>query len=438
MYHPDVASRSDTVRDMEETKKNNTTLDTVLAQLVEAGKALGLPENSIRVLSHPKRCLLVSVPIKMDSGEVIVFEGFRVQHSTTRGPSKGGTRYHQDLNLEEVTALAMLMTWKCSLLNLPYGGAKGGIRVDPSKLSSGELERLTRRYTSEILPMIGPERDIPASDVGTGEREMGWIMDTYSQSVGYAAPGVVTGKPVELGGSLGRSSATGDGIALVTKLALIHYGEKVEESSVAIQGFGKVGSWAAKGIARFGMRVVAISDINGGIRVANLERDSLDIAEVERHSENITEMADGVKILKISNDELLSLDVKVLIPAALSECITLENADMVKAKFIVEGANGPVTTKADKVLESNGVVVIPDILANSGGVVVSYFEWVQDIQAFFWEEADISNKLNQHLSNATKNVLEYATKNQITPRLAAGMIGIERVAKAHQLRGLHP
>lgn len=423
---------------MEEENKDNTTLDTVLAQLAEAGRALGLPENSIRVLSHPKRSLLVSVPIKMDSGEVVVFEGFRVQHSTTRGPSKGGTRYHQDLTLAEVTALAMLMTWKCSLLNLPYGGAKGGIKVDPSKLSPGELERLTRRYTSEILPMIGPERDIPASDVGTGEREMGWIMDTYSQAVGYAAPGVVTGKPVELGGSLGRSSATGDGIALVTKLTLTHYGEKVEGSSVAIQGFGKVGSWAAKGIIGYGMRVVAISDINGGIRVANPETDSLDLEEVEKYRENITDLADGINILKISNQELLALDVKVLIPAALSECITLDNAHLIKAKFIIEGANGPITTKADRVLESNGVVVIPDILANSGGVVVSYFEWVQDIQAFFWEEADISKKLNQHLSKATENVLEYATTRKITPRLAAGMIGIERVAKAHQLRGLHP
>lgn len=423
---------------MEEENKDNSTLDTVLAQLAEAGRALGLPENSIRVLSHPKRSLLVSVPIKMDSGEVVVFEGFRVQHSTTRGPSKGGTRYHQDLTLAEVTALAMLMTWKCSLLNLPYGGAKGGIKVDPSKLSPGELERLTRRYTTEILPMIGPERDIPASDVGTGEREMGWIMDTYSQAVGYAAPGVVTGKPVELGGSLGRSSATGDGIALVTKLTLTHYGEKVEGSSVAIQGFGKVGSWAAKGIIGYGMRVVAISDINGGIRVANPETDSLDLEEVEKYRENITDLADGINILKISNQELLALEVKVLIPAALSECITLDNAHLIKAKFIVEGANGPITTKADKVLESNGVVVIPDILANSGGVVVSYFEWVQDIQAFFWEEADISKKLNQHLSKATENVLEYATTRKITPRLAAGMIGIERVAKAHQLRGLHP
>jgi len=423
---------------MSEKKKDASPLSTALKQIELAGKALGLSQNSINVLSSAKRSLLVSVPIKMDSGEVVVFEGFRVQHSTTRGPSKGGIRYHSDITLEEVTALAMLMTWKCALLNLPYGGAKGGIKVDPSKLSVGELERLTRRYTNEILPMIGPERDIPASDVGTGEREMGWIMDTYSQAMGYAVPGVVTGKPIELGGSLGRNSATGDGIGFVTNLTLRNYGEEVSGSSVAIQGFGKVGSWAAKAVSKYGMRVVAISDINGGIRVKDLESGSLDINEVEKYKENITLLADGINIVEISNEELLTLEVKVLIPAALAECITQENADGVKAKYIIEGANGPITSEGDKILDSKNIIVVPDILANSGGVVVSYFEWVQDIQAFFWDEDDIAQKLEEHLSKATQHVFAYAKSKNISPRLAAGMIGIERVAKAHQLRGLHP
>ena len=440
MSNLDVGQVGDTMSKMSNNSNNQevSPLATAREQLNLAGKALGLSANSINILSHPKRSLLVSVPIKMDNGEVVVFEGFRVQHSTTRGPSKGGIRFHQDINLEEVTALAMLMTWKCSLLNLPYGGAKGGVKVDPSELSLGELERLTRRYTTEILPMIGPERDIPASDVGTGEQEMGWIMDTYSQAKGFAVPGVVTGKPIELGGSLGRNSATGDGIGIVTRLTLMHYEEKIIGSSVAIQGYGKVGSWAAKAIAKEGMRVVAISDIFGGIRVKDLEHGSLDLQKVDEFKDDITKMADGENILKISNQELLELPVKVLIPAALAESITESNAGRIKASYIVEGANGPITIKADEILLENKVVVVPDILANSGGVVVSYFEWVQDIQAFFWDSKDIAEKLEEHLAKATREVLTYASSKSLTPRLAANMIGIERVAKAHLLRGLHP
>lgn len=414
-----------------------TPLQNARQQLRAAAKHINLPENEIRVLENARRSLEVSVPIKLDNGEVKVFKGYRVQHSTTRGPAKGGIRYHEHVDLEETTALAMLMSWKSALLGLPFGGAKGAVAVDPSTLSAGELERLTRRYAAEILPFIGPERDIPAPDVGTDSQTMAWIMDTYSVNAGYAVPGVVTGKPVEIGGSLGRISATGDGIGIITSMALKHLVRSVEEATVAIQGYGKVGVWSARAVRQRGMRVLAISDVTGAICVDDGAIDLELVDEAVARTGSVTATSQpGVR--KISNQELLALDVDVLIPAALANAIDLSNAHSVRARVIIEGANGPVSPDADAILAANGILIVPDILANSGGVVVSYFEWVQDIQALFWSANDIAAKLEEMMSRAAVRVFELAEQKQISWRDAALAIGIGEVATAHRLRGLHP
>ena len=406
-------------------------LTTALSQLRGAINQLNLSENDWKTLSTPRRILQVAVPLRRDNGEVEMYDGYRVQYSTTRGPSKGGVRYHPDIDLDETVALAMLMTWKCALTNLPYGGAKGGIAVDPDTLSLAENERLTRRYTSEILPIIGPERDIPAPDVGTDERNMAWMMDTYSVNAGFSVPGVVTGKPIVLGGSLGRTSATGDGVAIATREALRVKGISIEGARVAIQGFGKVGYWAARALEDMGMKVVAISDVHGGVTGFSSVQ-----ALWEHYLANKNLDFPGAD--RLTNEELLHLQVDVLIPAALADSITENTAQDVKAKIVVEGANAPTTPTGDKILHDNGVLVVPDILANSGGVIVSYFEWVQDKQNYFWSADEVKTNLSSIMMKAFKEVEVTATNRNATWREAALMLGIGRVAEAHKLRGLYP
>lgn len=405
---------------------------TALAQLRRAVEQLELPENDWNTLSTPRRILEVAVPLRRDDGRVEMYKGYRVQYSTTRGPSKGGVRFHQDIDLDETIALAMLMTWKCALTNLPYGGAKGGVAVDVQTLSLAENERLTRRYTSEILPIIGPERDIPAPDVGTDERNMAWMMDTYSVNAGFSVPGVVTGKPIVLGGSLGRTSATGDGVAIATREALKLRGIDPEGATVAIQGFGKVGYWAAVALEKMGLKVVAVSDVYGGVTGFN------SVAEIWDYYRANGTLSGAPGTDSITNQELLWLDVDVLIPAALADAITKATASQIKARIVVEGANAPTTPEGDAIMNSNGIQVVPDILANSGGVIVSYFEWVQDKQNYFWSAQDVRDNLNSILMKAIIEVEEMAAFKKVTWREAAHMLGVSRVAEAHRLRGLYP
>ncbi len=407
-------------------------LQTALSQLRRAVEQLGLSENDWNTLSTPRRLMEVAVPLRRDDGRVEMYKGYRVQYSTTRGPAKGGIRFHQDIDLDETIALAMLMTWKCALTNLPYGGAKGGVAVDPKTLSLPENERLTRRYTSEILPIIGPERDIPAPDVGTDERNMAWIMDTYSVTAGYSVPGVVTGKPIVLGGSLGRTSATGDGVAISVREALKLRGIDPTNATVAIQGFGKVGYWAAVALEKQGLKVVAVSDVNGGVTGFK------SVAEVKAHLDKNGSVVGTPGTETISNTELLHLPVDVLVPAALADSITEATASGIRAKIVVEGANAPTTPQGDAIMNDKGILVVPDILANSGGVIVSYFEWVQDKQKYFWSAEEVIENLNEIMMRATNEVAEVASSRGVTWREAANMISVERVAQAHRLRGLYP
>ena len=406
-------------------------LDTAREQLQRAVELLELSENDWQTLSTPRRILEVAVPLRRDNGDVEMYKGFRVQYSTTRGPSKGGVRFHPSIDMEETVALAMLMTWKCALTNLPFGGAKGGIAVDAKDLSERENERLTRRYTSEILPIIGPERDIPAPDVGTDERNMAWMMDTYSVNAGYSVPGVVTGKPIVLGGSLGRTSATGDGVVISTIEALKTLGIDPKGATVAVQGFGKVGYWTAIGLENLGLKVVAVSDVDGGVTGFD------SVAALWKYfTENQSLNMPGTD--KLTQEELLHLEVDVLIPAALSDAITEKSAPGIKAKIVVEGANAPTTPGGDQILAGNKVLVVPDILANSGGVIVSYFEWVQDKQNYFWSAEEVKSNLNDIMMRAIKEVEGLAAAKKVSWREAAHMIGVGRVAEAHKLRGLYP
>ena len=406
-------------------------LDTAREQLQRAVDLLGLSENDWQTLSTPRRILEVAVPLRRDNGDVEMYKGFRVQYSTTRGPSKGGVRFHPSIDMDETVALAMLMTWKCALTNLPYGGAKGGIAIDPKDLSERENERLTRRYTSEILPIIGPERDIPAPDVGTDERNMAWMMDTYSVNAGYSVPGVVTGKPIVLGGSLGRTSATGDGVVISTVEALKARGIDPAGATVAVQGFGKVGYWTAIGLENLGLKVVAVSDVNGAVTgfssVADLWKYFTDHGNLNMPGTDA-----------MTQEELLHLEVDVLIPAALSDAITEKTAVGIKAKIVVEGANAPTTPAGDRILIDKGILTVPDILANSGGVIVSYFEWVQDKQNYFWTAEEVKSNLNEIMMRSFKEVENTATTKKVSWREAAHMIGVGRVAEAHKLRGLYP
>lgn len=406
-----------------------------VAQFNEAAESMRLDTNLRERLKLPQRSLLVSIPVKMDDGHVEVFTGYRVQHDSARGPCKGGIRYHPDVNLGEVAALAMWMTWKCAVADLPYGGAKGGVKVDPKKLSRGELQRLTRRYAAEIFPLIGPDKDVPAPDVGTDQQVMAWIMDTYSQQVGYAVQGVVTGKPLSIGGSLGREEATGRGVSYVTLEALQHLKLDVSKATVAVQGFGNVGSNTALIMQQAGARVVAVSDVGGGL----YNPKGLDIADVLHRYRDKHEPLREIKLGEsISNEELLQLDCTVLVPAALSEQITHANASKLRCRILAEGANGPTTLEADRILTDKGVFIIPDILANSGGVIVSYFEWVQDVQRFFWKAKDIQDRLHDIITSAFHRTLQFSVEKRTTMRMAALMSGIDKVAQAHLQRGLYP
>jgi glutamate dehydrogenase (NAD(P)+) len=396
---------------------------------------MDLDQNLRERLKLPERSLLVNVPVRMDDGTVKVFTGYRVQHDSSRGPSKGGIRYHPDVNLGEVAALAMWMTWKCALAGLPYGGAKGGIQVNPKLLSRAELQRLTRRYAAAIFPLIGPDKDVPAPDVGTDAQIMAWIMDTYSQQVGYAVPGVVTGKPLSIGGSLGREEATGRGVVDVTLEAMRHLKLDIQQATVAVQGFGNVGANTARIMAEAGATVVAVSDVDGGLyngKGLNVP-DLLAWYRANGQTFKSCPMGD-----RITNEELLALDCTVLVPAALSEQITKANAAKVSCRILAEGANGPTTLEADQILTDKGVFIIPDILANSGGVIVSYFEWVQDMQRFFWNSLDIRDRLHEIITAAFHRTVLFSQQRRVTMRMAALMSGIDKVAQAHLARGLYP
>jgi glutamate dehydrogenase (NAD(P)+) len=408
--------------------------NTYIQQVERVTPYLGTLGKWVETLKRPKRSLIVDIPVELDNGTVAHFEGYRVQHNMSRGPGKGGVRYHPDVTLDEVMALSAWMTVKNAAMNLPYGGAKGGIRLDPKKYSRSELERITRRYTSEIGFIIGPDKDIPAPDVGTGEREMAWMMDTYSMNVGSTATGVVTGKPVALGGSLGRREATGRGVMFATREAAKRIGLDLKGARVVVQGFGNVGGVAAKLLQDLGCKVVAVQDATGTV----LNELGMDVAAVLAHvaqGEPITS-APGVK--PIANDDLWTVKCDVLIPAALESQLTPARARITTAKLVVEGANGPTTPEADDILKDRGVLVVPDVIANAGGVTVSYFEWVQDFSSFFWSETEINARLERIMVEALHAVTDMSEKHKVTLRTAAFIIACTRVLEARERRGLYP
>jgi len=403
-------------------------------QLDDVARLIGLNESIHGFLREPKRVLEVSVPVRMDNGVFRMFKGFRVQHNMARGPSKGGIRFHPDVSLDEVKALAMWMTWKCSLVNIPFGGAKGGVICDPKAMSMQELENLTRRFTSEISIIIGPEKDIPAPDVYTTPQVMAWIMDTYSMQYGYSVPGVVTGKPVAIGGSLGRDKATARGCLYVVDEAMRAKNMPIGGARVAIQGFGNAGMHAAELMQKSGYTIVAVSDSRGG--VANPK--GLDVAGVIAHKTETGSVVGFTGGERISNKDLLECDCEVLVPAALEKVITAENAPRIKAKIVAEAANGPTLPEADAILFERGIMVLPDILANAGGVTVSYFEWVQDLQENFWEEDEINERLKRKMTRAFKETYEQSQRLNIDMRKGAYVVAVSRVAEATKLRGLYP
>jgi glutamate dehydrogenase (NAD(P)+) len=406
-----------------------------VAQLDQTAERMGLDDNIWERLRTPQRALVVSFPFRRDNYATVdtVF-GYRVQHLLTMGPTKGGIRYDLDVDLGEVTALSMWMTWKCAIMALPFGGAKGGVRIDPHTLSRSELQRITRRYTSEIIEMIGPDADIPAPDLGTDEQVMAWIMDTYSQQKGHAVPGVVTGKPIEIGGSHGRREATGRGVVTCLLEACRETGFALQGARVVVQGFGQVGSAAARIAAQHSAKIVALSDVSGGVYAPG----GLDLAEVDRWRAENHQLKGLPGAEAVSNEELLALPCDVLVPAAVQNQLTESNADRVQARLVVEGANGPTTLEADRILAQRGVTVVPDILANAGGVTVSYFEWVQGLQQFFWSEQEVNDRLIRLMQRAFKDVWGLASQRGVDLRTAALMRGIERVAEAKRRRGVFP
>ena len=419
-------------------KQSYNPYDNVLKVVQDAATILGYSDSDIEAIKYPERELKVSIPVRMDDGTTHVFQGYRIQHSTSRGPAKGGIRFHPDVNADEVRALAAWMTFKCAVVNIPYGGGKGGVVCDPSKLSENEIRAITRRYTAAIAPLIGPEQDIPAPDVGTNAAVMGWIMDTYSMLKGHCIHGVVTGKPLELGGALGRNEATGRGVMFTTLNILKKLGIPSEGTTVAVQGAGNVGSVSAKLLHEAGLKVVAISDVSGGI----YNPDGLDIPAILSYL-----AADRRNLLKdfnedgtthISNKELLELPVTVLVPAALENQINAGNAGKIQAKLIVEAANGPTTSEADEILAKRGIEVVPDILANAGGVVVSYFEWVQNIQSVSWTEDEVNKKLKDIMDAAFESVWDLTQEKHTTLRMGAYLIALKRVVDAKSARAIWP
>ena len=412
--------------------------DTVLASLDDVAVRLKLDPGLHAILRQPERELTVAVPIVMDDGKLKVFTGYRVQHSSARGPCKGGIRYHPDVNLNEVKALSAMMTWKCAVVGIPYGGAKGGIQCDPTQMSQRELERLTRRFTAMIMPLLGPKRDIPAPDVNTNPQIMAWLADTASMLGGSSMWEIVTGKPLNLGGSQGRKEATGRGVAIATSELLKRHGRALSETTVAVQGYGNVGSIAATILDEMGCKILAVSDVSGGL----YRGQGFDISDLNRHVANhprrLLEGYTAPGVEKLTNEELLECDVDVLIPAALEHQIRGHNAPRIRARFIVEGANGPTTREADDILNDRGIVVVPDILANAGGVIVSYLEWVQDLQNFFWKEDEVNRQLQAIMIQSFRDVWDFSQAHDVPMRLGAYIVAVDRVADALQSRGIWP
>jgi glutamate dehydrogenase (NAD(P)+) len=413
--------------------KDKNIFGAMLQEFDGAARLLGLDPGIWKILTHPKRQIIVSCPILMDSGQIEVFTGFRVQYNITLGPAKGGIRYHPDVTLDEVKTLAAWMTWKCAVAGVPFGGGKGGVICDPTKMSQRELEALTRRYIAEIVDAIGPEKDVPAPDVNTNEQVMAWVMDTYSMHVGHTTTSVVTGKPIEMGGSLGRREATGRGVMITTREAARNLGIDIKGATVAVQGFGNVGSVSADLLAEIGAKIVAVTDWKGGVyNPAGLDIDAL-IGWTTQHKT----VAGFPKAEPLDGPKLFELDVDVLIPAALENQITMENAPKIKAKIIAEGANGPTTPEADNHLHDRGVFIIPDILANAGGVTTSYFEWVQDRYGYFWEEKEVNERLERKMVEAFNRVLTTSLKYKCDMRTAAYIVAINSVATVTKLRGMY-
>jgi glutamate dehydrogenase (NAD(P)+) len=407
--------------------------DDMLQQFDGAARILNLEPGIWKILTHPKRQITVSCPVQMDNGEIEVFTGYRVPYNINLGPAKGGIRYHPGVSLDEVTALAAWMTWKCAVAHIPFGGGKGGIVCDPAKMSRRELEALTRRYVAEIIDAIGPEKDVPAPDVNTNEQVMAWVMDTYSMHVGHTTTSVVTGKPLEMGGSLGRREATGRGVMIVTRESARHLGFDINGATVAVQGFGNVGSVSADLLARIGARIVAISDWQGGVHNAK----GLDLEKLTDHVKRYKTVFGFSGGDPLTNEQLLALDVDILIPAALENQITLNNAPAVRAKVVVEGANGPTEPEAHRHLHGRGVLVVPDILANSGGVTASYFEWVQDRYGYFWTEKEVNERLEAKMCEAFNAVLQTSLRYKVDMRTAAYIVAIDRVATVTKMRGMY-
>ena len=408
--------------------------DVAMENFETAADAMGLEKNTREMIKYPERVLTVSVPVRMDDGHIHRFEAYRVQHSSVRGPAKGGIRYHPQVTLDEVKALATWMTWKCAVVNIPFGGAKGGVTCDPKHMSQHELERMTRRYTSAILPLIGPEQDIPAPDVYTNPQTMAWIMDTFSMTKGYAIPGVVTGKPISLGGSLGRNEATGRGVFYTIQSACEHLKMSLKGARVVVQGFGNAGSIAAQLLHQAGAKVIAVSDS----RACVLDHNGLNIPELI-HMKELTGHVEGFPESEpIEPEELLALECDILVPAALENMIHAENAPKIHARIVAEAANGPVTPAADRIFERNNIFLIPDILCNAGGVTVSYFEWVQDESHLFWEAKDVYDRLEHVMKTAFRDVLKIHLEKKVPMRIAANMLGVSRVAEAVKIRGIYP
>jgi len=412
---------------------NGSIFGAMLQEFDGAARILNLEPGIWKILTHPKRQITVSCPVQMDNGEIEVFTGYRVQYNITLGPAKGGIRYHQNVSLDEVTALAAWMTWKCAVAHIPFGGGKGGIICDPTRMSRRELEALTRRYIAEIIDAIGPEKDVPAPDVNTNDQVMAWIMDTYSMHVGHTSTAVVTGKPLELGGSLGRREATGRGVMISARESAKHLGFDISTATVAVQGFGNVGSISAELIGQLGARIVAVTDWKGGV----YNEKGLDLAKLSDYVRQQKTVAGFPGAATLTNDELFTLDVDILVPAALENQITMDNAPAIKAKVIVEGANGPTSPDAHKHLHERGVFIVPDILANSGGVTTSYFEWVQDRQGYFWTEKEVNERLEFKMCEAFDAVLQTSLKYRVDLRTAAYIVAINRVATVTRMRGMY-
>lgn len=419
---------------MAETANKPNPYQIAVEQFMQAADRLHLDEGMKQILAHPKRELTVHFPVRMDDGSYRVFTGYRVQHSLTRGPAKGGIRYHQDVTLDEVKALAMWMTWKCATVGIPYGGGKGGVIIDPKQHSISELERLTRRFAAEISPIIGPEIDIPAPDVNTNSQTMAWFMDTVSMLRGYPIPGLITGKPIAVEGSLGRNEATARGLQYVVREAVKTRGMSLEGARVVVQGYGNAGAIAARLLSEDGARVIGVSDSRGGIHNTN----GIDALGALRHKQEHGSLSGFASSDDVTNEELLEIECDILVPAALESVITVNNADRIKTKMIAEAANGPTTPEADRILFEKGIMVLPDILANAGGVTVSYFEWAQNIQGYYWAEDEVNQKLERVMKRSFQDVFDTADNNSVDMRTGAYMLAISRVAEVTRLRGIFP